>query len=194
MDDRFIERFLKSIRAETPESAAYTRCDRQHKSMKRRASSDAEREYVSKTFKVLRKELKALFQHRKLLSTAGFSAGRDSVKKPPAHRHCFASAETQAAFFRKIQATYGLTKVAYLRMLTEQESRCLCCQKQLTLFASERAVVPVVDHCHKTGKVRGLLCTGCNTVVGRVESNSEIVLKARQYLELTTGKTPVSLD
>lgn len=197
-DDKFVERFLKSIRTETPDSDVWARWDRQRKGKLKKAikyaQSPDEIKEIKETFSLLRKELITFLKHRVRLATVGFSSGRDSVKRPPQHRQCFASASTQSAFFRKIQSNYGLTKNEYLRMLTEQDSKCLCCGKELTLFASDRSVVPVVDHCHRTGKVRAILCTACNTVVGRVESASDIVQKARQYLELTTGQKPVSLD
>jgi len=39
-----------------------------------------------------------------------------------------------------------------------------------------------VDHNHKTGKIRGLLCTKCNTALGIMEENKELMLKLINYL------------
>ena len=39
-----------------------------------------------------------------------------------------------------------------------------------------------VDHCHKTGKIRGLLCGGCNTSIGSFEDNPELLKNAIKYL------------
>ena len=40
-----------------------------------------------------------------------------------------------------------------------------------------------VDHCHKTGKVRGLLCQGCNTGIGGLKDDTERIKKAIDYLK-----------
>jgi hypothetical protein len=42
----------------------------------------------------------------------------------------------------------------------------------------------MVDHCHKTGIVRGLLCVQCNLAIGQFNDNPEIVKIAAKYLEL----------
>jgi hypothetical protein len=40
-----------------------------------------------------------------------------------------------------------------------------------------------VDHCHKTGKIRSLLCRRCNTILGLVEENSNLLDLLKQYIE-----------
>lgn len=81
------------------------------------------------------------------------------------------------AYFRKIQKKYGIDQDEFLRMLVDQESKCLGCDRELTLFDSDRSRGPVVDHDHEherlTGeiKVRGILCTGCNTYLGKLEKD-----------------------
>ena len=51
-------------------------------------------------------------------------------------------------------------------MLTEQGGQCAICG---TADPKSRFGVMHVDHCHKTGKVRALLCNPCNTLLGKVE-------------------------
>lgn len=55
---------------------------------------------------------------------------------------------------------YGLKQEDYLRMLSGQNNRCAICKEEKRLN---------VDHDHKTGAVRALLCHGCNTAVAFVE-------------------------
>lgn len=43
----------------------------------------------------------------------------------------------------------------------------------------------VLDHCHKTGKVRGYLCESCNTGIGRFDDDPELVARAKDWLEKT---------
>ena len=40
-----------------------------------------------------------------------------------------------------------------------------------------------VDHCHKTGKIRGLLCSTCNLMIGNAYDNPEILRSGANYLE-----------
>lgn len=95
-----------------------------------------------------------------------------------------AGANHQDLYFKRIRATYGLHKATFLRMLANQDSRCRGCGRQLVLFSSDRAEIPVVDHHHKTGRVRALVCTGCNVRIGRVEFSAEHEKydEARQYV------------
>lgn len=44
------------------------------------------------------------------------------------------------------------------------------------------ATVKVLDHCHKTGKIRGFICSRCNLVMGHVGDNTEILDKIKKYL------------
>lgn len=62
-------------------------------------------------------------------------------------------------FFRKLLYRYGLSKQEYDFLLTKQNGTCALCEKK----------PQVVDHDHKTDKIRGLLCHGCNSALNRVE-------------------------
>jgi hypothetical protein len=72
---------------------------------------------------------------------------------------------------------YGLTKEQFEQLIARQEWACACCKKSV---ASQKDLV--VDHCHKTGKVRGLLCQACNVGIGRLGDDIDGLLKARDYL------------
>lgn len=41
---------------------------------------------------------------------------------------------------------------------------------------------PKVDHCHDTGRVRGMLCHGCNTALGKLGDNVAGLRRALEYL------------
>lgn len=89
----------------------------------------------------------------------------------------------QKAYVRHVERTYGLKWKAFLRMFQDQNAACAVCLVPLELFSLEHS--PVVDHCHATGKVRGLLCQGCNVRVGRVETMAERALyrAAKAYIK-----------
>lgn len=78
-----------------------------------------------------------------------------------------------------LRRTYGITLEEYQTRLVAQEGRCAIC-KEATTGACGRALH--VDHCHATGKVRGLLCGKCNTLLGFVNDRLEILEAAKNYL------------
>lgn len=62
---------------------------------------------------------------------------------------------------------YGISEERYIQMLEEQEQKCGMCSK---LFDKSKPKSIHIDHSHDTGKVRGILCDGCNMFLGRIES------------------------
>ena len=79
--------------------------------------------------------------------------------------------------FDYLKRDYGLTKESYLEMLKSQNGVCaICCNPE-----KKRRLA--VDHCHNTGKIRGLLCTRCNTSIGRFNDDVELLQKAIDYLK-----------
>jgi len=77
-------------------------------------------------------------------------------------------------------AIYGLTIEDYDAMLLEQQGVCAICSKAEAV--SSKGVLSV-DHDHKSGKVRGLLCDTCNRGLGHFFDNTEYLTKAVLYLQ-----------
>lgn len=73
-----------------------------------------------------------------------------------------------------LKTNYDIVDVQYEQMLTEQDNKCLICL--------ETMVKPQVDHCHTTGKVRGLLCMHCNTALGKFKDDVNILQRAIDYI------------
>lgn len=79
--------------------------------------------------------------------------------------------ETEA---RRRLRVYGLSKTDYEALRQAQKGRCkICGQKPKQL---------VVDHCHETRRVRGLLCNRCNVLLGMSGDNIDILKSAIKYL------------
>lgn len=78
----------------------------------------------------------------------------------------------------RLKWAYGLTEDDLQNMLCEQQHSCAICDRQVKL---------VVDHCHETGQVRGLLCYSCNTLLGSIENNNKM-----KRVERYIGKTKTS--
>ena len=74
---------------------------------------------------------------------------------------------------------YGLTVDGYDSLLERQARGCAICGKP----SADKAGRPLhVDHCHATGRVRGLLCMDCNTSIGKMQDSPELLLRASEYL------------
>lgn len=69
-------------------------------------------------------------------------------------------------------------------MLVQQDGLCRICRRPERALGRSGRVRPLsVDHDHDTGKVRGLLCHGCNTALGKFNHDPEWLLAAVRYLE-----------
>ena len=75
--------------------------------------------------------------------------------------------------------SYGLTPECYINLLKSQNFCCAICGYW---DMSDKNVFPLVDHCHLTGKVRGLLCMACNQMLGKAKDQPETLLNAARYL------------
>ncbi len=81
-----------------------------------------------------------------------------------------------------LKRTYGLLWEDYLELYNSQKGLCVICDQPLELFGSDRHATAQVDHCHSTGKIRGLLCTKCNTGLGNFRDSPELLQKAIEYI------------
>jgi DNA-directed RNA polymerase subunit RPC12/RpoP len=68
-------------------------------------------------------------------------------------------------------------------MLAVQDNKCAICGKEDDTVLSSGAYKRLaVDHCHKTGKLRGILCENCNRGIGMFKDNQELLEQAIRYL------------
>lgn len=81
---------------------------------------------------------------------------------------------------RKLELKYGVTPDELAGMYEKQNSCCAICG----VHESKLPKRLHVDHCHETGRVRGLLCNKCNTSIGHFERTPELLIVAHQYLEV----------
>ena len=79
----------------------------------------------------------------------------------------------ECALIRK----YGITIKEFDKMIENQFHKCPICNRDF-----REKIKPVVDHCHKTGKIRGILCYGCNVSIGQFQESKEIFINAMNYL------------
>lgn len=80
----------------------------------------------------------------------------------------------------QLKKLYGITLDQYNQMFTNQNGNCAICKRNQSEFEKKLHV----DHCHATGKVRGLLCSTCNQAIGLLKEDQVIILAAAKYLQV----------
>ena len=102
--------------------------------------------------------------HRERYRAVGRSTKRDPKREQEYHR----------------ERTYGISAEQYKRMLEDANHLCEICGRDPVEVSKRGACI---DHCHETGKVRGILCGPCNTGIGNLRDDPAVLRKALEYLE-----------
>lgn len=111
---------------------------------------------------------------------------RTALKNAPGHRKAYRA--------KYLWSTYRITVDEYNQLLVEQGGGCAICHKKPSELSRELAV----DHDHACcsgsrscgGCIRGLLCNSCNTVLGHLRDDIDLMQKAINYLASYRGKPP----
>lgn len=85
------------------------------------------------------------------------------------------------AYAIQIKSKYGITLDQYKDMLFLQDSKCAICLSTSPGGSSKTRFC--VDHCHSTGKVRGLLCSKCNLAISYLDDDPAKLTAAINYLK-----------
>ncbi len=134
----------------------------------RRCTSDKWKEY--------RKQDPNFAEKHKLRGSRWYSENReDKLKKNKEWR------ESHKSEYREInlKSRFGINNLQYDNILESQNNSCAICKKHKDEFSYHL----VVDHCHATGKIRGLLCKKCNLGIGHLDDNIDILKSSISYLE-----------
>ena len=110
------------------------------------------------------------------LATAKYRTQNPEIYRKASSKYWNKSSETKRhnAWLKR----YGLSKEEYEIMFNKQDGLCLICKKQCSSGQNLS-----VDHCHKTGKIRGLLCKKCNSALGMLDDNIKYFQAAILYLK-----------
>lgn len=81
---------------------------------------------------------------------------------------------------RKLERVYKITEEDLQRILLSQGGVCGICRRQ---FGGTKSTKPHIDHCHATGRVRGVLCGKCNLGIGNFADDPGLLRSAANYLE-----------
>lgn len=82
-----------------------------------------------------------------------------------------------------LKAKYGMTMGDLLAMRASQDGKCAICVRVMRTVGPSGFDREYVDHCHATGRVRGLLCGRCNTSIGHFNDDPVLLMAAARYVE-----------
>jgi hypothetical protein len=120
-------------------------------------------------------QAKALDQFHK---NRGKASGYDSRCKACKYTSEERESHNQRTRDHKFLVRYGITRTERDRMAADQDGKCAICGDVELLH---------VDHCHASGKVRGLICFRCNTLLGNAKDDPDILRAAIAYLEVNNA-------
>lgn len=109
---------------------------------------------------------------------------------PGCDNHLYAKGVCHSHYMKsKKWQEFGLSLDNYLQMAERQNFVCKICEKPEKIINGKSGKTRdlAVDHCHATGRIRGLLCSNCNTSIGLMCDDPYLLQKAIDYL-----KTPPS--
>lgn len=88
-------------------------------------------------------------------------------------------AKQKISKFRHHLKKYNISYEDYMNILEKQQGKCLGCYRTESQINKRLSV----DHCHKTGRVRGLICFTCNLVIGNCYENIDTLNNLIEYLK-----------
>jgi hypothetical protein len=99
----------------------------------------------------------------------------------PCQLYCCTQCRGKNSYYKR---NYGIDDVGLEQMKKQQDYKCYLCGSDGFLIGKNNHTERLaVDHDHKTGKVRKLLCHNCNRALGLFKDNSELMRKAASYVE-----------
>lgn len=147
------------------------------------------KEYNMKVCTVCKQNLDYSSYHKSKTTKDGYGYRCKSCDKNARHKYREANKERYAEVNRRksLKWKYGITLEDYNKILESQNGCCaICKRKENGVPGKRRDWNWSVDHCHTTGKVRGLLCSSCNRGLGLLGDNVESIQKALDYLRKDT--------
>jgi hypothetical protein len=102
--------------------------------------------------------------------------------KAPSHLYCGDLCNQRAHDSARLISAYGITLEQYEKMVEDHQLKCAICGEEGFELVKGQKLKLVIDHCHKTGAVRGLLCHNCNRGIGLLQDSVSNLEAAIAYL------------
>ena len=129
---------------------------------------DYQKDYYQENKEKVKVQRKAYYQENKDKAKAYYQENKEKVKAVTVNN--------------KYKRMYGITLEQKMEMIINQDSKCVICGEPF--LESENTCI---DHSHKTGKIRGILCRKCNAGLGQFRDDINILRNALEYLEKNGG-------
>lgn len=100
----------------------------------------------------------------------------NNVEKVRAGRRRFYKNNPESVLRSRLKKSYRLELEDFQQIRLNQQNCCAICRLEFKK-------TPHVDHCHRTGKIRGLLCTCCNISLGGFKDSPNLLIAAAEYLD-----------
>lgn len=126
-----------------------------------------------------KKEYHREYQRRRKAKSKAAGICPNCEKRPAAENKVCCS---QCLEDKKLYKKFGTAadfRLFHAELFERQAGLCGICRSPMRR--------PVLDHCHKTMAVRGLLCSNCNVGLGQFKDNSDILMNAIQYIKTNGG-------
>jgi len=122
----------------------------------------------------IEKERKRTMKHRK-----------ENIEKYNAYANEYRASHPVEIRAYRLKKDFGMSVNEYEQMLEKQGGVCAICKQAETRIhcITKKVIRFCVDHDHKTGKIRGLLCTRCNLMIGHVNDNAPLLREAADYID-----------
>jgi hypothetical protein len=104
---------------------------------------------------------------------------KNNPEKYKARSHQYKAENKDKTKNNYLVRTYGLSIIQYNDILTKQNNMCAICKTVKCVTGNHF----VVDHCHITHNIRGLLCVKCNWLLGQANDSITILTNAITYLK-----------
>ena len=115
----------------------------------------------------------------------------------PSNLYCSDNCADRGNTRNYLKKNYQITLEEYLGMFEKSDGKCYICGEEGFKMNIYQRTALVVDHCHASLKVRGLLCNNCNRALGLMQDDIERLKSAICYLERATtipiGSTPQAI-
>lgn len=103
---------------------------------------------------------------------------RENVRNPWSFTHAKTPDHKRKRAAYNKEVNFGLTQEQHDELVAKQEGKCAVCTQPFESGFAQHAV----DHCHTTGRIRGLLCHRCNLGLGHFSDDPDIMQRAVDYL------------
>jgi hypothetical protein len=104
----------------------------------------------------------------------------------PSNLYCSDSCADKGNTRNYLRNNYQITLEEYLEMFEKSDGKCDICNREGFKMNVHQRTALVIDHCHDSLKVRGLLCNNCNRALGLLQDDVERLKSAICYLERAT--------